>query len=91
MTAKSMSARSAARRRHHTTPKESFLGRLLDPIDRLSETIFSILILLTFTLAFRIIKLGPDPTQTIYPSYMNDLLLTAVAAMMVLIAIPLGG
>ncbi|MFO7632005.1 MAG: hypothetical protein R6W76_05655 [Caldilinea sp.] len=36
--------------------------------------------MLTFTLAFRIIKLGPDPTQTIYPSYMNDLLIAAAGA-----------
>ena len=56
------------------------LGRLLDPIDRLSETIFSILILLTFTLAFRIIKLGSDPTQSIPNTYVNELLIGAAGA-----------
>lgn len=76
----SATLRSAARHRQRTTPKESFLSRLLDPIDRLSETIFSILILLTFTLAFRIIKLGDDPNQPIPPSYVNELLLGAAGA-----------
>ena len=80
MTVKSMSVRTSARNRHRGTPKESFLSRLLDPIDRLSETIFSILILLTFTLAFRIIKLGSDPTQAIPNTYINELLIGAAGA-----------
>ncbi len=62
------------------TPKETFLGSLLDPIDRLSETIYSILILLTFTLAFRIFKLGPDPGQPVTAEYVNELLIAAVGA-----------
>lgn len=69
--------RATTRHRPRATPKESFLGRLLDPIDRLSESIFSILILLTFTLAFRIIKLGADPTQPIPSTYVNELLIGA--------------
>lgn len=36
--------------------KESFLGRLLDPVDRLVEGIYSVLIVLTFTLAARAVK-----------------------------------
>jgi hypothetical protein len=35
------------------TVKEGFLGRLLDPIDRIVEAIYSVLIVLTFTLAAR--------------------------------------
>lgn len=35
-----------------TTAKESFLARFLDPVDRLVEGIYSVLIVLTFTLAF---------------------------------------
>jgi hypothetical protein len=62
--------RATARHRPRATPKESFLGRLLDPIDRLSESIFSILILLTFTLAFRIIP----------STYINELLIGAAGA-----------
>jgi hypothetical protein len=72
--------RPSHRNRPHSTPKESFLGRLLDPIDRLSETIFSILILLTFTLAFSIIKLGADPEQPIPSTYINELLIGAAGA-----------
>ncbi|MCB0158486.1 MAG: hypothetical protein KDD83_10190 [Caldilineaceae bacterium] len=56
------------------------LGRMLDPIDRLSETIYSILILLTFTFAFRIIKLGLDPWQTLPSSYIDELLIGALGA-----------
>jgi VIT1/CCC1 family predicted Fe2+/Mn2+ transporter len=69
-----------SRHRQQETPKESFLQRWLDPIDRLAETIFSILILLTFTLAFRIIRLGDDPTQPIPSSYLNELLVGAAGA-----------
>jgi VIT1/CCC1 family predicted Fe2+/Mn2+ transporter len=72
--------RASTRHRPRATPKESFLGRLLDPIDRLSESIFSILILLTFTLAFRIIKLGADPNQPIPNTYVNELLIGAAGA-----------
>lgn len=35
--------------------KQSFLGRLLDPLDRLVEGIYSVLIVLTFTLAVRVV------------------------------------
>ncbi len=54
-----MSTRVPHRARRHTQKKEGFLERLIDPIDVLSEVIFSILILLTFTLAFMIIR-KPD-------------------------------
>lgn len=77
-----MSVRSSTRVKPRATAKESFLGRLLDPIDRLSETIYSVLILLTFTLAFRIIKLGGDPTQPISAEYVNELLIAAMGAIL---------
>jgi len=73
-------ARPSHRNRQQSTPKESFLGRLLDPIDRLSETIFSILILLTFTLAFSIIKLGANPAQPIPSTYVIELMIGAAGA-----------
>ena len=44
-----MSARTTLRAKQRPAAKPGFFGRLLDPIDRLSEIIFSILILLTFT------------------------------------------
>jgi hypothetical protein len=40
----------------HATVKESFLSRLLDPLDRLVEGIYSVLIVLTFTLATRAVQ-----------------------------------
>ena len=36
--------------------------------------------MLTFTLAFRIIKLGGDPTQQIPATYINELLIAAAGA-----------
>ncbi len=75
-----MSVRAATRNRQHETPKESFFGRLLDPIDLLSEAIFSVLIVLMFTLAFRIMTLGANPTQPVTSSYINDLLIAAASA-----------
>lgn len=59
-------------------PKEGFLAHLLDPIDRLAETIYSVLILLTFTLAFRIFHLGSGEAVT--SEYVNELLLGALLA-----------
>lgn len=75
-----MSARTTFRARPRPTAQPGFLGRLLDPIDRLAETIFSILILLTFTMAFRIIKLGLNPLEPIPPDYTRDLALAAFGA-----------
>jgi len=62
------------------TPRESFIGRLLDPIDRLSETIFSILIMLTFTMAFGIFQLGGDPKQMTSAEHSTELLIAALSA-----------
>lgn len=56
------------------------MGRILDPIDRLAETIYSILILLTFTLAFRIFNLGGEPNQPITAETTNELLIGALGA-----------
>jgi hypothetical protein len=50
----------------HTAPKtakESFLARLLDPISRLVECIYSVLIVLTFTLAARAIHSYEGPVD----------------------------
>jgi VIT1/CCC1 family predicted Fe2+/Mn2+ transporter len=74
-----MAARNS-RGKARVVSQHGFLGRLLDPIDRLSETIYSVLILLTFTLAFRIIRLGPDPGAVVSSEYVNELLVAAVGA-----------
>ena len=72
-----MSARVHSRIRRRQKPREGFLAHLLDPIDTLSEVIFSVLILLTFTLAFRIFMLdGQHVTQ----DYVNDLVWAALGA-----------
>jgi VIT1/CCC1 family predicted Fe2+/Mn2+ transporter len=75
-----MPPRAAYRTKQRPSQQEGFLGRLLDPIDRLAETIFSVLILLTFTLAYRIIRLGPSPNEPIPPDYMVDLFVAALGA-----------
>lgn len=73
-----MTARLNVRTRRRPKPDSSFIGRLLDPIDRLSETIYSVLILLTFTLAYRIFR--PDEATDLPGEYIYELLLAAVLA-----------
>lgn len=77
-----MSARSAIRTKPkpRTPPRDGFLGRLLDPIDRLSETVYSVLILLTFTLAYRIILINQDVRLPPSAEYINQLLVAAIGA-----------
>lgn len=38
-----------------STPRQGLLARFLDPIDRLTEAIYSVLIVMTFTMAYRAI------------------------------------
>lgn len=54
------------------------MAHLLDPIDRLAETIYSVLVLLTFTLAFRIFMMNPG--QPVTADYINDLIWAALGA-----------
>lgn len=78
-----MAARRANRTRHRPKPdkpKEGFLAHLLDPIDRLAETIYSVLILLTFTLAFRIFNLSSG--EAVSSEYVNELLIGAFLAIL---------
>jgi hypothetical protein len=77
-----MAARSTSRTRLRSGNGPGFLGQLLDPIDRLAVTIYSVLVMLTFTLAFRIFKLGGDPNQVISVEYVNDLLVASLGATM---------
>jgi VIT1/CCC1 family predicted Fe2+/Mn2+ transporter len=58
-----VSHRSHHRLRYQVKPQKGFLEDLIDPIDRLSETVFSILILMTFTLVFYISELFTDAEQ----------------------------
>jgi hypothetical protein len=77
-----MPARSSFHAKPRTTPKESLLGRLLDPIDRLSETIYSILILLTFTLAFQIFKFETAPSKPLSVDEIEALFIGALGAIL---------
>jgi VIT1/CCC1 family predicted Fe2+/Mn2+ transporter len=78
-----MSLRSHNRLKAQHKPKSGFLEDLIDPIDRLSETIFSILILMTFTLAFHISAMFEGPEQALIGKTTNDLLLGALWAILV--------
>lgn len=80
-----MTARHVRTRHRARPPKpvEGFLSSLIDPIDRLSETIYSVLILLTFTLAFRIFKLSTEPSPLVVTDeYMSELLFGALGAIL---------
>jgi VIT1/CCC1 family predicted Fe2+/Mn2+ transporter len=77
-----MSAKSPLRARRRISPESGFLGGLIDPIDRLSETIFSILILLTFTLAFRVLRLSDNSGQVSSAENVNELLIGALGAVL---------
>ena len=57
-----MTAKISARVNPRSSAEPSrlgWIGETLAPIDILSEAIFSILIILTFTLAYRVLRLGP--------------------------------
>jgi VIT1/CCC1 family predicted Fe2+/Mn2+ transporter len=82
-----MAARQHAR--HRTPPQrravaqpDRFFDRLLAPIDGLSQAIYSILILLTFTLAFRIFKLQSGAGVQLENEQVRELLLAAIGAAM---------
>jgi VIT1/CCC1 family predicted Fe2+/Mn2+ transporter len=61
-------------------PDQGLLARWLDPIDRLSETIFAILIVLLFTVGFRIYMLGNDPSHAVSADFLTELLIAAFGA-----------
>ena len=72
-----MSARIHTRARRRQKPREGFLAHLLDPIDTLAEVIFSILILLTFTLAFRIFAMD---SELLTVDFIRELMWAALGA-----------
>lgn len=75
-----MSARLSSRYSSRSPRRLNLLGRMLDPIDWLSEAIYSVLIILTFTLAYRIIIFQGNPLQTDSATYAVDLLFAALGA-----------
>jgi VIT1/CCC1 family predicted Fe2+/Mn2+ transporter len=68
--------------KHRTPPETSFLGRLITPIDWLAETIFSILLLLTFMLAYGLIRFSGVPEQLLSHDSINEMLVGAVSAVL---------
>ena len=77
-----MTTRPSLRPRPRATPTGSFLGRLLDPIDLLAEVIFSVLIILLFTLGFGIVLRGANPGKPITVEHMNELIIAAFGAIL---------
>ncbi len=69
--------------RYHVKPEAAFLENLIDPIDRLTELLFSILILLTFTMTAWILGLSGSRERSLGPENIVDL---AVAALLTVIA-----
>ena len=60
------------------TAMESFLARLLDPVDRLVEGIYSVLIVLTFTLAFNVYQVQTEVGAQEVSAAMFQLFLAAL-------------
>lgn len=70
----------SVRTKHRFKRGKEFLESFLDPIDWLSETIFSILILLIYLLAFSMIMLSSTPQQSPSHENVNDMLVGALSA-----------
>jgi VIT1/CCC1 family predicted Fe2+/Mn2+ transporter len=69
--------------RYRVKPESAFLEDLIDPIDRLTESLFSILILLTFTMTSWIISRSGSSEHTLTSENLFDL---AIAALFTVIA-----
>ncbi len=70
----------AVRTKHSFKRGQEFFENLLDPIDWLSEAIFSILILLIYLLAFGFIMRSDTPQQSISHENVNDMLVGVLSA-----------
>jgi hypothetical protein len=71
-----MASRSTLRIKPNRLPEDSILGNFLDPIDRLSETLFALMIMLSFTLAIRVSLLADGPHAPVSAEYVNRLVIT---------------
>lgn len=72
--------RTSPRSRLRPRLQQGLESYFLDPIDWLSETIYSILIVLSFTLAFRVFALGSRADRVASPDYVTELLFAAIGA-----------
>ena len=75
-----MASRSTIRIKHTPLPEDSFLGNFLDPLDRLSETLFALMIMLSFTLAIRFSLLESGSHAPVSPEYVNKLVIMMLTA-----------
>jgi len=57
--------------------KQRFTARYLDPVDRLAEVVYGVLIVLTFTLAFRGIESRYSPVEGVATA-VHRMLLAAI-------------
>ena len=71
-----MASRATIRIKPSPLPKDSFLGNFLDPIDRLSETVFALVIMLSVTLAIRVSLLADGSHAPVSAEYVNKLVIT---------------
>jgi hypothetical protein len=69
--------------RYRPKPESAFLENLIDPIDRLTESLFSILILMTFTMTSWIISRSGSSEHTLTSENIVDL---AIAALFTVVA-----
>ncbi len=72
-------SRRPSRQAPHS-PWEALLRRFLDPIDLLSEAIYSVLILLTFTLAVRVLAFMGQAEPPLTEAYVIEFILAAIGA-----------
>ena len=77
---RSMASRSTIRIKPRRLPEDSFLGNFLDPIDRLSETLFALMIMLSFTLAIRFSLLADGSQAPVSAEYVDGLVITMLTA-----------
>lgn len=75
-----MASRSTIRIKHKPLPEDSFLGNFLDPLDRLSETLFALMIMLSFTLAIRFSLLQSGSQAAVSAEYVDELVIMMLTA-----------
>jgi hypothetical protein len=70
--------RTLPQTRYRAKPESALLENLIDPIDRLTESVFSILILLTITMTSWIISLSGNSEHSLDSENIVDLVIAAL-------------
>jgi hypothetical protein len=84
-----MTARVHSRGRRRAEPQECFPSHLLDPIDRLAETIYSASNIVSFAVLFYASYEWGKYTNA--SPWKTELILVGVGLLLLALAIPLGG